>query len=66
MRYQVTAQESDIVVMTIEAPDMFDAAEIVSEKMDIGIFVSHPMQHYTHLGYVEFEGVCDYFTLHIA
>ena len=61
MKYQVTAQESDTVVMTFNAIDMFEAAQIAGEELNADIAVSSSTQVY-----VQFEGESDYFTLHIA
>jgi hypothetical protein len=60
MKYQVTAQSTDQVVMAFEAEDMFDAAEIAGDKLGADIYVKSAAQ-----GYVQFEGD-DYYTLSLA
>ena len=61
MRYQVTAQSTDTVVMTFNAKDMFDAAEIAGDKFGADICVKSANQ-----GYVQFEGENDYYTISAA
>ena len=61
MKYQVTAQSSDEVVMEFEAESMFDAAEIAGDKLGANIFVKSAGQ-----GYMQFEGEEDYYTLSLA
>ena len=61
MKYQVTAQSTDEVVMTFEADNMFLAAEIAGDKLGAYIFVRSAGQ-----GYMQFEGDDDYYTLSLA
>ena len=61
MKYQVTAQSNDAVVMDFEADDMFDAAEIAGDKLGADIYVKSANQ-----GYVQFEGRDDYYTISAA
>jgi len=61
MKYQVTAQSTDEVVMTFEADNMFLAAEIAGDKLGADIHVTSADQ-----GYVQFEGDDDYYTLSLA
>ena len=61
MKYQVTAQSTDQVVMEFEAETMFDAAEIAGGKLGADVYVKSSDQ-----GYVQFEGDDDYYTLSAA
>ena len=61
MKYQVTAQSTDAVVMAFEAKDMFDAAQIAGEELNADIAVSSSTQVYA-----QFEGENDYYTISAA
>ena len=61
MKYQVTAQSTSAVVMTFDAKDMFDAAQIAGDKLGADIYVKSANQ-----GYVQFEGESDYYTISAA
>ena len=61
MKYQVVAQSTDAVVLTFEAGDTFDAAEIAGDKLGADIYVKSADQ-----GYIHFEGDDDYYTLSFA
>ena len=61
MKYQVTAQSNDVVVMAFEAETMFDAAQIAGEELNADIAVSSSTQVY-----VQFEGENDYYTISAA
>ena len=61
MKYQVTAQSTDQVVMAFEAHNMFLAAEIAGDKLGGHIFVKSADQ-----GYMQFEGDDDDYTLSLA
>lgn len=61
MKYQVTAQSNDVVVMAFDAIDMFEAAEIAGDKLGADICVKSANQ-----GYVQFEGENDYYTISAA
>ena len=61
MKYQVTEQSTDEVVMDFEAENMFDAAQIAGEELNADIAVNSSTQMY-----VQFEGENDYYTLSLA
>lgn len=44
MKYQVTAQSTDTVVITFDAKDMFDAAEVAGNKFGADIYVKSANQ----------------------
>lgn len=58
MKYQVTAQSNDAVVMAFEAKNMFDAAQIAGNELNADIAVNSSNQIY-----LQFEGENDYYTI---
>lgn len=57
MKFEVKAQSNDQIIMTVEADDLFDAACLVGDEMDVEIPVNSSYSSVT------FEDDNDYYDL---